>query len=400
MLDRITDALVEIAEGKMVIVVDDEDRENEGDLVQASEKVTADSVNFMVTHGRGMLCVCMTEERADQLDLSPMTAQNTALKGTAFTVSIDYRHGTTTGISAADRAATIRAVVEASIQPSDFARPGHIHPLRARPGGVFERGGQTEAAVDLARLAGLFPSGVVCEIMNEDGTMMRRDGLRKFADRHGLKMISVADLMKYRTKRDWFVAERVRVKLPTRLGNFTLIHFEDVYLKKDHIALVKGELPLREPALVRAHSECFTGDVLGCERCDCGWQLHNALEAIEREGSGALIYLRQEGRGIGLGPKLQAYKLQDEGLDTVEANLRLGFRPDLRNYGACAQILRRLGVSAVRLMTNNPCKVEELESFAIRVAERVPLHMPLTDFNRPYLQAKRDKLGHYLLSDE
>lgn len=400
MLDRISDALVDFAEGKMVIVVDDEDRENEGDLVQAAEKVTPDSVNFMVTHARGMVCVCMTDERADELELPPMTAQNTALKGTAFTVSIDYHHGTTTGISAADRAATIRAVAEPETRPADFARPGHIHPLRARPGGVFERGGQTEAAVDLARLAGLFPAGVVCEIMNEDGTMMRRNGLRKFADRYGLKMISVADLIKYRTKCDLFVQERVRVKLPTHYGIFTLIHFEDIYQKKDHIALVKGDFPLREPALVRAHSECFTGDVLGSARCDCGWQLHSSLEAIEREGSGALIYLRQEGRGIGLGPKLQAYKLQDEGLDTVEANLRLGFRADLRHYGACAQILRRLGVKAIRLMTNNPRKVEELESFGIRVQERVSLHVPLTEVNRPYLQAKRDKLGHFLLSDE
>ncbi|MBU0508171.1 bifunctional 3,4-dihydroxy-2-butanone-4-phosphate synthase/GTP cyclohydrolase II [bacterium] len=399
MLDRVTDALVDIAEGKMIIVVDDEDRENEGDLVQAAEKVTAESVNFMVSHGRGMVCVCMTDERADQLNLPPMVAQNTALKGTAFTVTIDYRHGTTTGISAADRTATIRAVADPATQPSDFARPGHIHPLRARPGGVFERVGQTEAAVDLARLSGLFPAGVVCEIMKNDGTMMRRPELRGFADRHHLKMISVADLLKYRCKREMFIQERVRVKLPTKHGEFTLIHFEDMYQNKDHLALVKGAPPLPEPVLVRAHSECFTGDVLGSQRCDCGWQLDTALERIEREGSGVLVYLRQEGRGIGLGPKLQAYKLQDEGLDTVEANLRLGFRPDLRHYGACAQILRQLGTRVIRLMTNNPRKVEELENLGIRISERIPLEIPITELNRPYLLAKRDKLGHLLLKE-
>ncbi|MFZ5432702.1 MAG: bifunctional 3,4-dihydroxy-2-butanone-4-phosphate synthase/GTP cyclohydrolase II [Calditrichota bacterium] len=397
MLDRITDALVDIAEGKMIIVVDDEDRENEGDLIQASQMVTPESVNFMVTHGRGMLCVAMTDERADQLNLPPMVSQNTALKGTAFTVTIDYIHGTTTGISAADRATTIRAIANPATQPDDFARPGHVHPLRARPGGVYERIGQTEAAVDLSRLAGLFPSGVMCEIMNEDGTMMRRPALREFANRHGLKMISVEDLIKYRTKHELFMQERVRVKFPTRYGHFTLIHFEDIYQRKDHLAIVKGTLPTSGPVLVRAHSECLTGDVLGSARCDCGWQLATALEKIEHEGCGVVVYMRQEGRGIGLGPKLQAYKLQDEGLDTVEANIRLGFRPDLRNYGACAQILRQLGVYEVRLMTNNPRKVSELESFGIRVHERVPLEMPMTDLNRSYLEAKRDKLGHLLL---
>lgn len=396
MLDRITDALVDIAAGQMVIVVDDEDRENEGDLIQATEMVTPESVNMMVTHARGMICVGMTEDRADQLNLPPMVAQNTAMRGTAFTVTIDYLHGTTTGISAHDRALTIRAVADPATQPNDFARPGHIQPLRARPGGVFDRIGQTEAAVDLARLAGLYPSGVMCEIMNADGTMMRRPELRRFADQFGLKMISVEDLAKYRCKHERFVEERVRVKFPTKHGEFTLIHFEDIYLKKDHLAVVKGDFPLTKPVLVRAHSECLTGDVLGSARCDCGWQLDTALDHIERQGSGILVYLRQEGRGIGLGAKLQAYRLQDEGLDTVEANLQLGFRADLRGYGACAQILRHLGAEEIRLMTNNPRKVEELECYGVRVVERVPIEVPATEKNRHYLLTKRDKLGHLL----
>jgi 3,4-dihydroxy 2-butanone 4-phosphate synthase/GTP cyclohydrolase II len=299
-----------------------------------------------------------------------------------------------------DRAKTIRSVADPATQPGDYGRPGHIQPLRARAGGVFERIGQTEAAVDLARLAGLYPSGVVCEIMNPDGTMMRRPQLREYADRHGLRMISVADLIKYRCRHEKFIEERVRVHLPTRHGEFLLVHFEDVCQKKDHLALIKGDLPLSKPVLVRAHSECLTGDVFGSARCDCGWQLATALERIEREGAGILVYMRQEGRGIGLGPKLQAYKLQDEGLDTVEANLRLGFRPDLRGYGACAQILRHLGADEVRLMTNNPRKVEELETLGIRVVERVPLEIPPTDLNRNYLITKRDKLGHLLRMDE
>jgi 3,4-dihydroxy 2-butanone 4-phosphate synthase/GTP cyclohydrolase II len=400
MFDSIADALVDLAAGKMLIVVDDEDRENEGDLFQATEKVTPESVNFMVTHGRGLICVALSEERADELQLPPMVAHNTAVRGTGFSVTVDYLHGTTTGISAHDRAKTIRALAERSTRPEDFGRPGHIQPLRARPGGVFERIGQTEAAVDLGRLAGLFPSGVLCEIMNEDGSMMRRPELRKFAERHGLKMISVEDLVRYRSRHEVLVEERVRVKFPTRHGQFTLVHFEDIHQKKDHLAIVKGPLPLVEPALVRVHSECLTGDVLGSLRCDCGWQLTTALERIEREGAGAVLYLRQEGRGIGLGPKLQAYRLQDEGLDTVEANLRLGYRADLRTYSVAAQMLRRLGAAEIRLMTNNPRKVEELENYGIRVTERVPIEIAPTELNRQYLIAKRDKLGHFLRVEE
>ncbi|RPH94426.1 bifunctional 3,4-dihydroxy-2-butanone-4-phosphate synthase/GTP cyclohydrolase II [candidate division KSB1 bacterium] len=400
MLDRITDALVDLAAGKMVIIVDDEDRENEGDLVQATQMVTPESVNFMATHARGMICVAMSEQRADELNLPAMVSHNTAMRGTAFTVTIDYLHGTTTGISTYDRAKTIRAVTEPSTQPDDFARPGHIQPLRARPGGVFERMGQTEAAVDMAKLAGLFPSGVLCEIMNPDGTMMRRPDLRKFAEQHDLKMISVEDLIRYRTRHESFIEERVRVNLPTRHGSFLLIHYEDIYQKKDHLAMIKGPLPPEKPVLVRVHSECLTGDVLGSARCDCGWQLATALERIEQSGAGMVLYLRQEGRGIGLGPKLQAYKLQDEGLDTVEANLRLGYRADLRGYGVAAQILRELGADEIRLMTNNPRKVEELESYGVRVVERVPIEIPPTDLNRQYLLTKRDKLGHYLRMDE
>lgn len=399
MLDSIEQALADIAAGKMVVVVDDEDRENEGDLIQATESVTPESINFMVTHGRGMVCVALSDERADALNLPPMVARNTATRGTAFTVSVDYLHGTTTGISAFDRAQTLRAIVDPTTQPADFGRPGHIHPLRACPGGVLERVGQTEAAVDLARLAGAYPSGVMCEIMAPDGTMMRRPELRVFAERHGLKMISVADLVKYRCHHEQWIRERVRVSFPTHYGRFQLIHFEDPYQQKDHLALVKGDMSSAGPVLVRAHSECLTGDVFGSQRCDCGWQLATALRRIESAGAGALVYLRQEGRGIGLGPKLLAYKLQDEGLDTVEANARLGYMPDLRRYGACAQILKHLGVLEVRLMTNNPRKVEELQSHGLRVVERVAIEIPPTDTNRNYLLTKRNKLGHFLNVD-
>ncbi len=400
MLNTIHEALADVAAGKLLIVVDDEDRENEGDLFQATQFVTPESVNFMATHGRGMICVSIMDDRADQLQLAPMVAHNTSLRGTGFTVSIDYVHGTTTGISAFDRAKTLRAVVEPHTKPEDFARPGHIHPLRARPGGVLERAGQTEAAVDLARLAGCFPSGILCEIMGDDGQMMRRPALRKFADLHGIKIVSVADLIRYRSIHERTVVERVRVHFPTNYGEFTLFHFEAVCEHKDHLAIVKGNLPLRQPALVRVHSECLTGDVLGSQRCDCGGQLHAALRAIENEGSGAVIYLRQEGRGIGLGPKLQAYKLQDEGFDTVDANLHLGFRADQRTYGAASQILRQLGATRVRLMTNNPKKVEELEQLGIQVTERVSIQVNTSAASKSYMQTKRDKMGHIIIMDE
>ncbi|MBU0691033.1 bifunctional 3,4-dihydroxy-2-butanone-4-phosphate synthase/GTP cyclohydrolase II [bacterium] len=396
MLDRIEDALVDISEGKLVIVVDAEDRENEGDLVQASECVTPDSINFMATHGRGMICVSMLNDRADQLQLRPMVPVNSAPLGTAFTESVDYLHGTSTGISCYDRARTVRAIADPGTHPADLGRPGHIHPLRAREGGVFERQGQTEASVDLARLAGLYPSGVLCEIMNDDGTMMRLPDLRKYASKHNLKLISIEDLIVYRTKHEYFMDERVRVGFPTKHGEFTLMHFEDRYKKLDHLAIVKGEIPPAEPLLIRVHSECLTGDVFGSARCDCGNQLDFALDRINDEGAGMVIYLRQEGRGIGLGPKLQAYKLQDHGYDTVEANIELGFKPDLRDYGAAAQILRRMNVNRIRLMTNNPEKVKQLEAFGIKVTERVPIDIPPTEINYHYLQTKRDKMGHWL----
>ncbi|MCC6476357.1 GTP cyclohydrolase II [bacterium] len=396
MLDSLDEALRDVAAGKMVICVDDEDRENEGDLVQASVAVTPESVNFMATHGRGMICVSLMEERAEELNLRPQVTQNTAKLGTAFTESVDYLHGTTTGISAFDRAKTIRALVDAATKPGDLGRPGHIHPLRARRGGVLARPGQTEAAVDLARLAKLYPSGVLCEIMAEDGTMMRGPALRKFADRHGLKIISVEQIALHRALHEDFVVEQVRVPFPTKLGRFTLVHFHDLFRNEDHLALVREPLDLSKPVLVRAHSECLTGDVFGSGRCDCGAQLEEALLRIQEEGAGVLVYLRQEGRGIGLAAKLQAYKLQDEGLDTVDANLKLGFKADLRGYGACAQILRRLGVKQVRLLTNNPAKVSDLLKYGINIVERVPLTIEPNSTNRSYLEAKRDKLGHLI----
>ncbi len=395
-LDPLEDGLRDIAAGKMVIVVDDEDRENEGDLVQASTFVTPESVNFMATHGRGMICICLTAERCAELGLRQQVADNTAKLGTAFTESVDYLHGTTTGISAFDRAKTIRAMIDPATKPSDLGRQRHIHPLRANSMGVLARPGQTEATVDLARLAGLYPSGVLCEVMGDDGKMLRGDGLRAYADKHGLKIISVEQIAFYRALRERFVEERVRVPFPNKFGKFTLVHFVDMIKGDDHLAIVKEPLDLSKPVLVRAHSECLTGDVFGSGRCDCGAQLENALRRMESEGSGVLVYLRQEGRGIGLAAKLQAYKLQDSGLDTVEANIQLGFKPDLRGYAACAQILKQLGVKQIRLMTNNPAKVSDLQSYGLEIVERVPAHSEQTHTNRKYLTAKRDKLGHLI----
>jgi len=395
-LDSFDEGLRDIAAGKMVIVVDDEDRENEGDLVQASSFVTPESVSFMATHGRGMICICLTAERCSELNLRQQVAENTAKLGTAFTESVDYLHGTTTGISAYDRAATIRACISPATKPRDLGRPGHIHPLRAHPGGVLARPGQTEATVDLARLAGLYPSGVLCEVMGDDGKMLRGDALRAYADKHSLKIISVEQVALHRAQHETFMEERVRVPFPTKFGNFTLVHFLDRIKGEDHLAVIKEPLDVTKPVLVRAHSECLTGDVFGSGRCDCGAQLEAALRRMEHEGSGVLVYLRQEGRGIGLAAKLQAYKLQDQGLDTVEANIKLGYRADLRGYAQCAQILKLLGIKGVRLITNNPAKVEDLQRYGIDIVERVPASSEPTVNNRNYLTAKRDKLGHLI----
>lgn len=395
-LDPFEHGLRDIAAGKMVIVVDDEDRENEGDLVIASSYVTPEAVNFMATHGRGMICICLTADRCAELNLRQQVAENTAKLGTAFTESVDYLHGTTTGISAFDRAKTIRAMIDPSTSSSDFGRPGHIHPLRAHPGGVLGRPGQTEATVDLARLAGLYPSGVLCEVMGDDGRMLRGDSLREYADRHGLKIISVEQIAIYRAQTESFMQERVRVPFPNKFGKFMLYHFVDTIKNEDHLAIVKEPLDTSKPVLVRAHSECLTGDVFGSARCDCGAQLESALLRMEKDGSGVLVYLRQEGRGIGLAAKLQAYKLQDSGLDTVEANLKLGFKADHRGYANCAQILKQLGIKQVRLITNNPAKLEDLQKYGIEIVERVPATSEPNNSNRKYLAAKRDKLGHLI----
>jgi 3,4-dihydroxy 2-butanone 4-phosphate synthase/GTP cyclohydrolase II len=389
-------AVEAIREGRMVIVVDDVDRENEGDLVMAAESVTPEAINFMETYARGWVCVPLAAERAEALDLPLMVQRNSDRNGTAFTVTVDARRGTTTGISCEDQAATIRALVDPATQPSDLLRPGHVRPLRAQPGGVLARAGHTEAAVDLASKAGLAPAGIICEIKNPDGSMARLPELRVFAARHGLPILTIADLIQYRRRTEKLVRRVVTTQMPTSCGTFTAHGYESAVDSKPYIALTLGEIRPEDEILVRVHSGCLTGDVFHSQRCDCGQQLHLALERIRNEGRGVLLYLEQEGRGIGLLNKLKAYALQDEGLDTVEANERLGFPADQRDYGIGAQVLYDLGVRKVRLMTNNPRKRAGLEGHGLQVVERVPLDTGANEANRRYLETKRDKLGHLL----
>jgi 3,4-dihydroxy 2-butanone 4-phosphate synthase/GTP cyclohydrolase II len=392
----VEDAIEDIREGRMVVVVDDPDRENEGDLVIAAQFATPEAINFMATHGRGLICLCLTGERTQRLGLRPMTDRNEAPLGTDFTVSIEAREGVTTGISAADRSHTIQVAIAPDTKSEDLVQPGHVFPLRARPGGVLERIGQTEAAVDLARLAGLNPSGVVCEIMNDDGTMARVDNLVPYCARHGLRMITVADLVEYRRRREKLVERGAAVRLPTRYGEFTAIAFRERLTGKTHVALVAGDVDGAENVLVRVHSECVTGDVFHSMRCDCGEQLEQALSQIAREGQGVFLYMAQEGRGIGLLNKLRAYELQEQGLDTVQANAELGFPADARDYGIGNQILADLGLTTIRILTNNPKKLTGIDGFGLTVVEQLPIEVEPNDENRRYLAAKRDKLGHRL----
>jgi 3,4-dihydroxy 2-butanone 4-phosphate synthase/GTP cyclohydrolase II len=392
----VEEAARRFAAGGFIILVDDEDRENEGDLAIAAERITSEAVNFMATHGRGLICVSLTEERCDELELPLMVRDNSSPFGTAFTVSVEARGKVTTGISAADRSATIRTLADPSTRPQDLLRPGHIFPLRAKRGGVLKRAGQTEASVDLARLAGLEPAASICEIMNEDGTMARLPELVEFGRRHELPILTVAELIRHRLRTESIVERIAAPRLPTAFGDFTLHAYRAEAAGEEHVALVKGEITADEPILVRVHSQCLTGDVFGSSRCDCGIQLELALERIAEEGRGVLLYLLQEGRGIGLLNKLRAYELQDHGHDTVEANERLGFRADQRDYGVGAQILRDLGVRKMRLMTNNPGKYVALAGYGLEIVERMPLEVPPTENTREYLRVKREKLGHLL----
>ena len=399
MLNSIESAIEDIKLGKLVIVVDDEDRENEGDFITAAANVTPEVINFMSKEGRGLICVPLAEERADKLKLDLMVSNNTALHETPFTVSVDLiGHGCTTGISAQDRAKTVKALINPDTKPEDLGRPGHIFPLRAKKGGVLRRAGHTEATVDLARLAGFESAGVLVEIMNEDGTMARLSQLKRIADKFQLKIISIKDLIEYRLKTDSLIEEVTRVNLPTKYGHFKLVAFKEKTTGGEHLALIKGEWGKDEPVLTRVHSSCFTGDILGSFRCDCGEQLHKAMEMVEAEGKGLILYMNQEGRGIGLMNKLRAYKLQEEGMDTVEANLHLGFGMDERDYGVGAQMLRYLGVTKLRLMSNNPKKRAGLSGYGLEIVEIVPIEIPSNMHNEKYLLTKRDKLGHKILS--
>ncbi|MDO9584322.1 MAG: bifunctional 3,4-dihydroxy-2-butanone-4-phosphate synthase/GTP cyclohydrolase II [Desulfomicrobium sp.] len=390
------EAIKEIKAGNMIILVDDEDRENEGDLTIAAEKVTPDAINFMARFGRGLICLALEPALVDKLELPLMARRNTSKFGTNFTVSIEAKQGVTTGISAHDRALTIQTAVADETTPADLATPGHIFPLRAKPGGVLVRAGQTEGSVDLSRLAGLKGAAVICEIMNDDGTMSRMPDLRKFAEEHNMKIATIADLIAYRSRKDSLVRRVAEARMPTCYGEFTIMAYENDIDSHTHLALVKGEINEETPVLVRVHSECLTGDVFGSMRCDCGSQLQRAMQVVNDEGSGVILYMRQEGRGIGLGNKIKAYHLQDEGRDTVEANIELGFAPDLRDYGLGAQILVDLGVKRMRLLTNNPKKIIGLEGYGLKVEERIPIEIPACDDNKCYLHTKYSKLGHLL----
>jgi 3,4-dihydroxy 2-butanone 4-phosphate synthase / GTP cyclohydrolase II len=392
----IEEAIEDVRQGSFVVVVDAANRENEGDLTIAAQFATPEAINFMATHGRGLICLCLTEQRCDDLALKPMTYNNETPFETAFTISIEARDGVTTGISAADRSRTIQVAIDPTKGPGDLVQPGHVFPLRARPGGVLQRAGQTEAAVDLARLAGLNPAGVVCEIMNEDGTMARVPDLIAYCERHGIKLVTVEDLIEYRRRTEKLVERMTSVRLPTAYGDFTAVAFRETLTGKHHIALVKGDVDGREDVLVRVHSECLTGDVFHSLRCDCGEQLDVALRRVAAEERGVLLYMAQEGRGIGLLNKLKAYELQENGLDTVEANLELGFPPDAREYGIGSQILADLGLTTLRILTNNPRKITGIEGFGLRVVEQVPIEVSPNMENRLYLETKRRKLGHRL----
>lgn len=394
-LNSIEEAIADIREGKIIIVVDDADRENEGDFLVAAHHATPEVVNFMATHGRGLICISLTEERCDELNLPMMVNHNTASHETAFTVSVDLLgHGCTTGISAADRSKTIQALIDPATRPEELGRPGHIFPLRAKTGGVLRRAGHTEASMDLARLAGLEPSGVIVEIMNEDGTMARLPELIRLAEKWSMKIVSIEDLIKYRIEKESLIERMVEVDMPTAFGSFKMVAYRHIESGQEHLALIKGTWEKGEPVLVRVHSSCMTGDIFGSCRCDCGPQLHKAMEMIEEEGKGVILYMNQEGRGIGLLNKLKAYKLQEQGRDTVEANLELGFKMDERDYGVGAQILRDLGVCKMRLMTNNPTKRAGLIGYGLEIVDRIPIEISPNQYNKRYLETKRDKMGH------